>query len=65
MGVSSPELEALVSAAMGAGAMGAKLSGAGRGGNAIALVTEEGEAGVRKAMLNAGARRVLAGSLAP
>ena len=40
MGVSSHELERLVSAARAAGAMGAKLSGAGRGGNMIALATK-------------------------
>jgi mevalonate kinase len=38
MGVSSPELERLVEAARAAGAVGAKLSGAGRGGNMIALL---------------------------
>jgi len=38
--VSSPELERLILAAKGAGALGAKLSGAGRGGNMIALVTQ-------------------------
>ncbi len=43
MGVSSPELDRLVNAAREAGALGAKLSGGGRGGNMIALV-EEGEA---------------------
>jgi len=37
--VSSPELERLVQAALQAGAWGAKLSGAGGGGNMIALVT--------------------------
>jgi len=37
MGVSSPELDQLVSAAQSAGALGAKLSGGGRGGNMIAL----------------------------
>jgi mevalonate kinase len=65
MGVSSPELEAIISAAERSGALGAKLSGAGRGGNAIALVTQESEAGVRKAMLAEGARHVLSGSLTP
>jgi mevalonate kinase len=65
MGVSSPELETLISAAEESGALGAKLSGAGRGGNAIALVTEESEATVQKAMLAAGARHVLTCSLAP
>jgi mevalonate kinase len=36
--VSSPELDTLVAAARSAGALGAKLSGGGRGGNIIALV---------------------------
>jgi mevalonate kinase len=40
MGVSSPELEALVGAARGAGALGAKLSGAGRGGCMAALTDD-------------------------
>ncbi len=39
--VSSPELDRLVEAARGAGALGAKLSGGGRGGNMIALVKSE------------------------
>jgi mevalonate kinase len=38
IGVSCPELDRLVAAARDAGAAGAKLSGAGRGGNMIALV---------------------------
>ena len=43
--VSSPELDQLVAAALNAGALGAKLSGGGRGGNIIALVEpEEAEA---------------------
>ncbi len=37
--VSSPELDRLVDTALEAGALGAKLSGGGRGGNMIALVT--------------------------
>jgi mevalonate kinase len=55
MGVSSPELDALVSAARGAGALGAKLSGAGRGGNMIALVVTEASKAVATALMNAGA----------
>lgn len=39
IGVSSTELNCLVNAARSAGALGAKLSGGGRGGNMIALVT--------------------------
>ncbi len=54
MGVSSPELEALIGAALSAGAQGAKLSGAGRGGSMIAPVTPEASAQVTQALLNAG-----------
>ncbi len=43
MGVSSPELDRLVRTAKDSGALGAKLSGGGRGGNMIALV-EVGQA---------------------
>jgi mevalonate kinase len=57
--VSCPELDALVSAARAAGAAGAKLSGGGRGGNMIALVTEETAAGVATALTAAGAARVI------
>jgi mevalonate kinase len=59
IGVSSPELEALVSSARAAGALGAKLSGGGRGGNMIALVTSETEFAVRTALEGAGAKRVI------
>ncbi|MCI0394364.1 MAG: mevalonate kinase [Chloroflexi bacterium] len=60
MTVSSPELERLIAAALAAGALGAKLSGAGRGGNMITLIRPEQEAAVREALLAAGARSVLA-----
>lgn len=63
MTVSSPELDKLAAAAETAGALGAKLSGAGRGGNVIALVTEESEAAVRQALLDAGAKQVLGSNL--
>jgi mevalonate kinase len=59
MGVSCPELDSLVEAAMRGGASGAKLSGGGRGGNMIALVTATSEGCVREALLRAGARRVI------
>ncbi len=59
MGVSSPELDRLVQAARQAGALGAKLSGGGRGGNMIALVEPEGAEAVSLAMRKAGAVRVL------
>ena len=56
--VSSPELEALTQAARDAGALGAKLSGGGRGGNMIALVKPEDSAQVQQALTQAGAARV-------
>lgn len=59
IGVSSPELDRLVAAARGAGALGAKLSGAGWGGVMIALVDDERREAVRAALLEAGAARVL------
>jgi mevalonate kinase len=59
MTVSSPELNRLVRAATHAGAMGAKLSGGGRGGNMIALVTSETEKAVYDALMEAGARSIL------
>jgi mevalonate kinase len=59
MTVSSPELDRLVSAARSAGALGAKLSGGGRGGNMIALVNVNLAETVAKSMLEAGAQRVI------
>lgn len=59
MSVSAEGLERLIGAARRAGALGAKLSGAGRGGNMIALVTEEREGAVHQALMAAGARQVL------
>jgi mevalonate kinase len=59
IGVSSPEIEALVDGALRAGARGAKLSGAGRGGNVITLVDEENRDRVERALIEAGAARVI------
>jgi mevalonate kinase len=57
--VSSPELDGLVTAARKAGALGAKLSGGGRGGNMIALV-EAGQAeAVVKSLKEAGAKSTI------
>jgi len=56
--VSSPMLDRLVDAAQRSGALGAKLSGAGRGGNMIALVTQEKIDSVKNALLEAGAVHV-------
>lgn len=59
MGVSSPELDGLVEAARSAGALGAKLSGGGRGGNMIALVTPESSGRVARVLEEAGAVRTI------
>jgi mevalonate kinase len=59
MTVSSPELDRLVLAAKSAGALGAKLSGGGRGGNMIALVNPEDADKVASALLSAGARNTI------
>jgi mevalonate kinase len=59
MGVSSPELEQLVDAALAAGALGAKLSGAGWGGVMLALVDELRREAVASALRRAGAARVM------
>lgn len=56
--VSSPELDRLVQAAADAGALGAKLSGGGRGGNMIALVNPDTTKAVEAALHSAGAVRV-------
>lgn len=54
LGVSSPELNRLVAAARAAGAWGAKLSGAGWGGNMIALVPpDDGAAAAVESVLRA------------
>jgi mevalonate kinase len=55
MGVSSPELDNLILTARQAGALGAKLSGAGRGGNMIALVEPTQASTVAEALRQAGA----------
>jgi mevalonate kinase len=57
--VSSPELDRLVEAARQAGALGAKLSGGGRGGNMIALAGATGAAALAGALESAGSPRVI------
>ena len=59
VGVSSDALERLVQTAKRAGAAGAKLVGAGRGGNMIALVDGTTQAAVERALLDAGARGMI------
>jgi mevalonate kinase len=59
LGVSSPALEKLIGAARTAGALGAKLSGGGRGGNIIALAEADTQAAIQQALLAAGAQAVI------
>jgi mevalonate kinase len=59
MTVSSPELDKLVTAARQAGALGAKMSGGGRGGNMIALAPQERADEVSQSLLRAGARHTI------
>jgi mevalonate kinase len=65
MTVSSPELDRLVETARRAGAFGAKLSGGGRGGNMIALVSEGKAPRVASALTSAGSPRVIITALEP
>jgi mevalonate kinase len=65
MGVSSPELDRLVGAALGAGASGAKLSGGGMGGHMIAVVTPDRARAITAALLEAGAARAFATQVGP
>ena len=59
MTVSSSSLDTLVFAAREAGALGAKLSGGGRGGNMIALVSPDLAVTVSQSLLEAGARNTI------
>ncbi|MFN8441058.1 MAG: mevalonate kinase [Caldilineaceae bacterium] len=59
IGVSSPMLDRLIDVAHQAGALGAKLSGGGRGGNVIALIEPSKRDLISRALLDAGAKRVL------
>lgn len=59
MGVSCPELDRLAQAALDGGALGAKLSGAGRGGNLVALITPETRGRTEMFLKLAGAKRVI------
>lgn len=59
MTVSSPDLDRLVEVARRAGALGAKLSGGGRGGNMIALVEPEKAEIVSLSLNEAGAKHTI------
>lgn len=64
IGVSSPELDRLVAAAQAAGALGAKLAGAGWGGVMLALTTPEQAATIAGALRTAGAANALVTTIA-
>ena len=59
LGVSSPALERLIAAARAAGALGAKLCGAGRGGAVLAAVERHKIAAVTDALRAAGAAQTM------
>lgn len=60
VGMSLPKIEAMVDAALGAGALGAKISGKGCGGIIIALAARGGEGEVAAAMNAAGGKGIIA-----
>jgi mevalonate kinase len=64
MNVSSPELDTLVEAAREGGALGAKMSGGGRGGNMIALVQPGKARGLARSLKEAGATSTIVTKIA-
>jgi mevalonate kinase len=65
LGVSSPDLDRLVLAAGSTGALGAKMSGGGLGGNMVALVSPDRDEAVADALRRAGAVRVIQTEVTP
>jgi mevalonate kinase len=65
LGVSSVVLREMIDAARTAGALGAKLSGAGLGGNVIALVSDSTRTRVLEALVSAGAILTLEAEVQP
>ena len=63
IGVSNPTLDGLVQAALGNGALGAKLTGAGMGGCVVVLASKETTTSIENALRNAGAPLVLTSRL--
>jgi mevalonate kinase len=59
MEVSAPTLDQLIAVARSAGAVGAKLSGGGRGGNMIALTKHKNPASITSALNSAGVARII------
>jgi mevalonate kinase len=56
IGVSCPAIDRLIDAALGAGALGAKISGSGGGGIIIVLVAPQTQDDVARALAEAGAK---------
>lgn len=65
LNVSCSELDVLIEAARKAGALGAKLSGGGLGGNMIALVTDQSVKKVNQVLLDAGAVNTIITTIDP
>jgi len=65
LGVSIPQLNHLVQAAITAGAYGAKLSGGGGGGNMIAITSQENQEIISQALIAAGAKQTYLSTLEP
>jgi mevalonate kinase len=65
LGVSCPEIERLVEAALSVGALGAKLSGSGGGGIIIALTEPGRQSAVAEAIETAGGRSLVTVAGAP
>jgi mevalonate kinase len=65
MTVSSLELDHLIETAHKYGVLGAKLSGGGRGGNMLALISKENAPGLSEALLAAGAKRAIITTVQP
>lgn len=58
LGVSHPKLESLISSSLEAGALGAKLSGGGKGGIMVALTEEDNQREVAEAIEDSGGRAI-------
>ena len=58
-GVSAPSLDVLCEAALDAGALGAKMSGGGRGGNMFALIHDADAERIARVLRAAGAVQVI------
>lgn len=65
MGVSTQELDQLVNAALNSGALGAKLTGSGGGGNIVALVGSNFKNEIEQSLTAAGAKRVITTQILP